>query len=363
MNYKNNVEVKIDIAISSSTTTIPVTTGKGTLFGDKFPMRAVIVDYNDTGAVEKREIIDIVARSGDILSVRRAVEACPLNADASEHTKTAYPFSENAVITNTITAWTILTLEEKVENNNSDSVLKYSSHTLKGTGSPAWTKLGTFEWYEGSRINFRFLGGAGFGANDANAGACVMEAMLTIGNGYHTRNLSGFFTKIFGGSNIFTILRVSRNNENSWDIAVYHESFAHKTIVQVAHSGTRFIPSFINLSFPNVSGDTVYDIPENKWNAIPTWKTVNQQILRRDSWGQTVAIPSGWLITASFIFSNSYYQNSSIKIEYSSNWTDWQSLVDCKNNSISMILPPWFVRPGNFIYDSYATYSFFVQIF
>ena len=114
------------------------------------------------------------------------------------------------------------------------------------------------------RKPFRFLGGAGFGANDANAGACVMEAMLTIGNGYHTRNLSGFFTKIFGGSNIFTILRVSRNNENSWDIAVYHESFAHKTIVQVAHSGTRFIPSFINLSFPNVSGDTVYDIPENK---------------------------------------------------------------------------------------------------
>ena len=104
MNYKNNVEVKIDIAISSSTTTIPVTTGKGTLFGDKFPMRAVIVDYNDTGTVEKREIIDIVARSGDILSVRRAVEACPLNADTSEHTKTAYPFSENAVITNTITA-------------------------------------------------------------------------------------------------------------------------------------------------------------------------------------------------------------------------------------------------------------------
>ena len=104
MNYQNNVEVKIDIAISSSTTTIPVATGKGALFGDKFPIRAVIVDYNDNGMVEKREIIDIIARSGDILSVRRAVEACPLNIDASEHTKTAYPFSENAVISVVLTS-------------------------------------------------------------------------------------------------------------------------------------------------------------------------------------------------------------------------------------------------------------------
>ena len=363
MNYKNNVEVKIDIAISSSTTTIPVTTGKGALFGDKFPMRAVIVDYNNTGAVEKREIIDIIARSGDILSVRRAVEACPLNSDASEHTITAYPFSENAIITNTITAWTILTLEEKVENNNSDSILKYSSHTLRGTGAPVWTRLGTFEGDESSRINFRFLGGAGFGANDANAGACVMEVMLTIGNGHHTRNLSGFFTKIFGGTNLLTILRVSRKSANSWDIFAYHWSFSHSTIVQVAHSGTQFIPSFTHINPPETSGDNVYDIPENKGNAIPTGRTVNHQILSRNSWGQTIAIPSGWLVTVSVILDNSYDRDSKVQIEYSSNWVNFESLAECKNNSISMILPPWFVRPGNLIYDSYENYSFFVQIF
>ena len=95
-----------------------------------------------------------------------------------------------------------------------------------------------------------------------------MEAILTIGNRNHTRNFSGFYTKIFGGSKIFSILRVSRNNENSWDIAVYHESFVHNTIVQIAHSGTRFIPSFINLSFPNVSGNNVYDITEYKGNGM-----------------------------------------------------------------------------------------------
>ena len=96
-----------------------------------------------------------------------------------------------------------------------------------------------------------------------------MEAILTIGNGNHERNFSGFFTKIFGGSNIFTELRVFRNSANSWDISVYHESFAHKTIVQVAHSGERFIPNFQNqINTPNPSGDTIYNITEYKGNAM-----------------------------------------------------------------------------------------------
>lgn len=150
-----------------------------------------------------------------------------------------------------------------------EGAIKHQNFTLKGTGAPAWTKLGTFEGDESSRIHFRFLGGAGFGANDANAGGVVMEAILTIGNGQHTRNFSGFFTKIFGGSNIFTELRVFRNSVNSWDISVLHESFAHKTIVQVAHSGTRFIPNFQNqINTPNPSGDTIYNITEYKGNAM-----------------------------------------------------------------------------------------------
>ncbi len=92
-----------------------------------------------------------------------------------------------------------------------------------------------------------------------------MEAILTIGNGHHTRNLSGFFTKIFGGSNIFMELRVFRNSANSWDIAVYHVSYVHHTIVQVVHSGTRFIPNFENyINPPNPSGDTIYNITEYK---------------------------------------------------------------------------------------------------
>ena len=91
-----------------------------------------------------------------------------------------------------------------------------------------------------------------------------MEAMLTIGNGHHTRNLSGFFTKIFGGTNLLTILRVSRKSANSWDIFAYHWSFSHSTIVQIAHSGTQFIPSFSHSNPPEISGDNVYDISENK---------------------------------------------------------------------------------------------------
>lgn len=159
--------------------------------------------------------------------------------------------------------------DRRAKIEQKEMVEQYQNFTLKGTGAPAWTKLGTFEGDESSRIHFRFLGGAGFGANDANAGGVVMEAILTIGNGQHTRNLSGFFTKIFGGSNIFTELRVFRNSVNSWDISVYHQSFVHRTIVQVAHSGRRFIPNFQNqINTPNPSGDTIYNITEYKGNAM-----------------------------------------------------------------------------------------------
>ena len=175
--------------------------------------------------------------------------------------------SNNAVALASITNGTITDRRAKIEQK--EMVEQYQNFTLKGTGAPAWTKLGTFEGDESSRIHFRFLGGAGFGANDANAGGVVMEAILTIGNGQHTRNFSGFFTKIFGGTNIFSELRVFRNSVNSWDIAVLHESFAHKTIVQVAHSGTRFIPNFQNqINTPNPSGDTIYNITEYKGNAM-----------------------------------------------------------------------------------------------
>lgn len=175
--------------------------------------------------------------------------------------------TKNFIALASITNGAITDRRDKIEQK--ETVEQYKNFTLKGTGARAWTKLGTFEGGEGSRINFRFLGGAGFGANDANAGGVVMEAILTIGNGQHTRNFSGFFTKIFGGSNIFTELRVFRNSVNSWDIAVLHESFAHKTIVQVAHSGERFIPSFENyINTPNPSGDTIYNITEYKGNAM-----------------------------------------------------------------------------------------------
>lgn len=175
--------------------------------------------------------------------------------------------TKNFITLVSITNGTITDRREKISHK--EGAIKHSDFTLKGTGAFAWTKLGTFEWPEWSRINFRFLGGWGFGANDANAGGVVMEAILTIGNGHHTRNLSGFFTKIFGGSNIFTELRVFRNSNNSWDIAVYHGSYVHNTIVQVVHSGERFIPNFKNyVNTPNPSGDNIYNITEYKGNGM-----------------------------------------------------------------------------------------------
>ena len=96
--------------------------------------------------------------------------------------------TKNFITLVSITNGAITDRRAKIEQK--EMATQYHDYTLKGTGAPAWTKLGTFEGDESSRIHFRFLGGAGFGANDANAGGVVMEAILTIGNGQHTRNFS-----------------------------------------------------------------------------------------------------------------------------------------------------------------------------
>lgn len=300
--------------------------------------------------------------------------------------------TKNFIALASITNGAITDRRAKIEQK--EIAWQYQNFTLKGTGARAWTKLGTFEGYEWSRINFRFLGGAGFGANDANAGGVVMEAILTIGNGQHTRNFSGFFTKIFGGSNIFTELRVFRNSVNSWDIAVLHESFAHKTIVQVAHSGERFIPNFQNqINTPNPSGDTIYNITEYKGNGMDigslqeiqeptniydffplkefgggnkkvTLENLRKWVLRSMQWAVTngsqtfnswsgesssVAIPKGALVSL-YIFA----QNSNGKgtVQVSSDNSSWRDIMtytydpyqNTTYNAFTIVVPPWFVR-------------------
>lgn len=300
--------------------------------------------------------------------------------------------TKNFIALASITNGAITDRRDKIEQK--ETVEQYKNFTLKGTGARAWTKLGTFEGGEGSRINFRFLGGAGFGANDANAGGVVMEAILTIGNGQHTRNFSGFFTKIFGGSNIFTELRVFRNSVNSWDIAVLHESFAHKTIVQVAHSGERFIPSFENyINTPNPSGDTIYNITEYKGNAMDigglqeiqeptniydffplkefgggnkkvTLENLRKWVLRSMQWAVTngsqtfnswigesssVAIPKGALVSL-YIFAQNSNGKWTVQVSNdNSSWRDimtytYDSYQNTSYSAFSVVVPPWFVR-------------------
>lgn len=309
--------------------------------------------------------------------------------------------TKNFITLASIANGTITDSREKISHK--EGAIKHSDFTLKGTGALAWTKLGTFEWPPWSRINFRFLGGAGFGANDSNAGGTVMEAILTIGNGNHERNFSGFFTKIFGGSNIFTELRVFRNSTNtSWDIAVYHSSYVHNTIVQVAHSGTRFIPNFQNyINTPNPSGNNIYNITEYKGNAMdigalqeitePTniydffplkeysggnkkvtleslgrWilsnilkkGTLYQMTNKGSSWtSEAVAVPRGGLVTVGTqLNSSSYGEKFSITIEISKDGNSWEAYYPAQWNvsyAMSVMVPPGFVRA----YRSYGDWA------
>lgn len=302
--------------------------------------------------------------------------------------------TKNFVALASITNGTITDRREKISHK--EGAIKHSDFTLKGTGALAWTKLGTFEWPPWSRINFRFLGGAGFGANDANAGGTVMEAILTIGNGNHERNFSGFFTKIFGGTNIFTELRVFRNSTNtSWDIAVYHQSYVHNTIVQVVHSGERFIPNFQNyINTPNPSGNKIYNITEYKGNAMdigalqeitePTniydffplkefsggnkkvtlenlEKWILSNILKKGtlyrmeyqgySWtSQAIAVPRGALVTVGTIHNSAYSTRHNISIEISKDGNSWEAYYPAQwgmSFAMSTMVPPGFVRANH----------------
>jgi len=83
----------------SSATSAVLETGKGALLGSDFPLVGKITKYDTDGVtVLKREIVNITNRSGDIATIARAYETCPLGTASSALQQVAQDFDTNDIL-------------------------------------------------------------------------------------------------------------------------------------------------------------------------------------------------------------------------------------------------------------------------
>lgn len=90
---KNNVFAELYAPISSLATTIQVKAGQGARFWNKFPQLLTIENFDDNGAVLKREIVELTGVSWDYLSVVRWFAPCPPSDSSNGQSQTTFSFS------------------------------------------------------------------------------------------------------------------------------------------------------------------------------------------------------------------------------------------------------------------------------
>lgn len=97
--YQNAVQVYLWAPLLSSATSAVLETGKGALLGSDFPLVGKITKYDTDGVtVLKREIVNITNRSGDVATIARAYETCPLGTASSALQQVAQDFDTNDIL-------------------------------------------------------------------------------------------------------------------------------------------------------------------------------------------------------------------------------------------------------------------------
>jgi len=97
--YQNAVQVYCRAPLLSSATSAVLETGKGALLGSDFPLVGKITKYDTDGVtVLKREIVNITNRSGDVATIARAYETCPLGTASSALQQVAQDFDTNDIL-------------------------------------------------------------------------------------------------------------------------------------------------------------------------------------------------------------------------------------------------------------------------
>ncbi len=143
LNYKwaNNATVQIASWISASSLSIILESWHGDLFPTEFPNKAKIEQFDTQGRVIKREIAKITWRSGDILTVVRAVEACPSSYTATTQTATAFSFNAGDFISIVISQDTIDDIQDEVVRLESDKLdtSVYDSEKIAYASTSTWS--------------------------------------------------------------------------------------------------------------------------------------------------------------------------------------------------------------------------------
>ena len=103
INIENNVEFAIGAGITSGTLLLTVKGGKETLL-PAVPFRLNLVKFNDVGVIVQREIVNVTAKAGAVLTIARASEAVPVNSSALTSVQVAYDFDEDDMAYMTFTA-------------------------------------------------------------------------------------------------------------------------------------------------------------------------------------------------------------------------------------------------------------------
>ena len=123
LNMKNNVFAKMKSWLSITTTLLIIDWWKENLFWDDFPIEEIekrfklnLIKFSWTSVIQI-EIVLVTSKSWKNLTIERAIELCPLNGNATEHTQTAYEFDEWDYIYFNLTAWGIKELEEAIKNS------------------------------------------------------------------------------------------------------------------------------------------------------------------------------------------------------------------------------------------------------
>jgi len=118
----NNITSIVQGALAADTTTITVKSGEGAIF--PIPAYLTIEEFNSDNKCIKREIVEAIWKSGDDITVERAVEACIQDDTATTKSisNNALTFNDNAIISLYLTKWIMDELGGwvKVEGDKTD---------------------------------------------------------------------------------------------------------------------------------------------------------------------------------------------------------------------------------------------------
>jgi len=123
---RNNVKSELYTPISSLATSIQVASWQWERRWNTFPMLATLENIDNNGVVQKREIVKITARNGDILTVVRKFAPCLANDNANTQWLTSFSFNAGDIISNYIAKEYLDKINEAINDiyDNGDERIK-----------------------------------------------------------------------------------------------------------------------------------------------------------------------------------------------------------------------------------------------